>query len=117
MLRLPVLVLPLVLLLALSAYAQKNSKPPKEETCSISGIVIKMADSAPLRKARLVLRSVADPNRTVAAVTNADGRFVLKDVEPGSYRLNVTRVGFVADEYGQRKPDTPGALLTLHPGQ
>ncbi|HTG26714.1 MAG TPA: hypothetical protein VK818_00695 [Methylomirabilota bacterium] len=66
--RLRVLVLPLVFLLALSTCAQKNSKPPKEETCSVSGIVIKMADSAPLRKARLVLRSVADPNRTVAAV-------------------------------------------------
>ena len=117
MLRLRVLILPLALLLALSAYAQKNSKPPKEETCSVSGIVIKMADSAPLRKAHLVLRSVEDPNRTVAAVTNAEGRFALKDIEPGPYRLKVTRVGFVADEYGRRKPDAPGAILTLHAGQ
>src|ERR1700722_10303563 len=112
-----VLVLPVALLSALSVYAQKNSNPPKEETCSVSGMVIKMADSAPLRKARVVLRSVGDPNRTVAAVTNADGRFALKDIEPGSYRLNVTRVGFVSEEYGQRKPDTPGAVLTLHPRQ
>jgi hypothetical protein len=29
----------------------------------------------------------------------------------------VTRVGFVAAEYGQRKPDTPGAVLMLHAGQ
>ena len=112
-----VLVLPVALLSALSAHAQKNSKPPKEETCSVSGIVIKMADSAPLRKAHLVLRSVEDPNRTMAAVTNAEGRFALKDIEPGPYRLKVTRVGFVADEYGRRKPDAPGAILTLHAGQ
>jgi hypothetical protein len=111
------LVLSLAFLLAHSAYAQKSSKPPKEETCSVSGIVIKMADSAPLRKAHLILRSVEDPNRTVAAVTNSDGRFALKDIEPGPYRLNVTRVGFVADEYGRRKPDAPGAILTLHAGQ
>jgi hypothetical protein len=111
------LVLPLALLLALSASAQKSSKPPKEETCSVSGIVIKMADSAPLRKAHLILRSVEDPNRTVAAITNADGHFALKDIEPGPYRLNVTRVGFVADEYGRRKPDAPGAILTLRAGQ
>ena len=115
--RIRFLVLPLVFLLALSAYAQKNSKPPKEETCSVSGIVIKMADSAPLRKAHLMLRSVEDPNRTVAAITNADGHFALKDIEPGPYRLNVTRVGFVADEYGRRKPDAPGAILTLRAGQ
>jgi protocatechuate 3,4-dioxygenase beta subunit len=111
------LVLLLALLLALSTSAQKNSKSPKEETCTVSGIVIKMADSAPLRKVHLILRSVEDPNRTVAAVTNADGRFALKDIEPGPYRLNVTRVGFVADEYGRRKPDAPGAILTLHAGQ
>src|ERR1700731_4010137 len=117
MLKLRVLILPLALLSALSAYAQKNSKPPKEETCSVSGIVIKMADSAPLRKAKLVLKSVDDPHRTVGAVTNAEGHFALKDVEPGPYRLTVTRVGFVSDEYGRRKPDAPGAILTLHAGQ
>jgi protocatechuate 3,4-dioxygenase beta subunit len=111
------LVLPLALPLQFSCYAQKTTKPPKEETCSVSGIVMKMADSAPLRKARVVLKSVDDPNRTVAAVTNADGHFMMKGVEPGAYRLTVTRVGFVADEYGRRKPDTPGAVLTLHAGQ
>ena len=115
--RFRALVFPLALLLALSAYAQKNSKPPKEESCSVSGIVMKMADSAPLRKARVVLRSVDDPKRTVGAVTNAEGRFALKDVESGRYHLNVTRVGFVASEYGQRKPDTLGAVLTLRAGQ
>jgi hypothetical protein len=76
-----------------------------------------MADSAPLRKAHLILRSVEDPNRSVAAVTNADGRFALKDIEPASYRLRVTRVGFVSESYGQRKPDAPGAILTLRAGQ
>jgi Carboxypeptidase regulatory-like domain len=112
-----VLILPLALLSALSAYAQKNSKPPKEDNCSVSGIVVKMADSAPLRKAKLVLKSVDDRHRIVGAVTNAEGHFALKDVEPGAYRLTVTRVGFVAAEYGQRKPDTPGAVLMLHAGQ
>jgi hypothetical protein len=117
MLILRVLVLPLALLLGLSAYAQKNSKPPKEESCSVSGIVMKMADSAPLRKAHLSLTRVDDQTRSVGAVTNADGHFVFKGIEPGSYRLSVTRVGFVTDEYGRRKPDAPGAILTLHAGQ
>jgi protocatechuate 3,4-dioxygenase beta subunit len=112
-----VLVLPVTLFLAISAYAQKNTPPTKEESCSVSGIVIKMADSAPLRKARVVLRSVEDPNRTVAAVTNADGRFALKSIAPGPYRLYVSRVGFVSEGYGQRKPDAPGAVLTLRAGQ
>jgi protocatechuate 3,4-dioxygenase beta subunit len=115
--RLRVRVLPLAWLLATCTYAQKNSKPPKEESCSVSGIVMKMADSAPLRKAHVALSSVEDQNRTVSAITNADGRFAMKGIEPGSYRLSVTRLGFVSDEYGRRKPDTPGAVLTLHAGQ
>src|ERR1700686_5428431 len=77
MLILRVLVLPLALLLGLSAHAQKDSKTPKEESCSVSGIVMKMADSAPLRKAHLSLTSVEDQIRSVGAVTNADGRFVI----------------------------------------
>jgi Carboxypeptidase regulatory-like domain len=112
-----VLILPLALLSALSAYAQKNSKTPKEESCSVSGIVVKMADSAPLRKARVVLRSVDDAKRTMVSVTDAEGHFVMKDVEAGPYRLNVSRVGFATDEYGQRKQGTSGAILTLHAGQ
>jgi hypothetical protein len=78
---------------------------------------MKIADSAPLRKAKLLLKSVDDPHRITATITNADGHFTLKDVEPGPYRLTVTRVGFVAAEYGQRKPDSLGAVLMLHAGQ
>jgi len=109
MLRLRALVLPLTLLMALSAYAQKNTKPPKEESCSVSGMVMKMAGSAPLRKAHVALSSVEDQNRTVSAITNVDGHFAMKGIEPGSYRLSVSRLGFVTGEYGQRNPDTPGA--------
>jgi hypothetical protein len=50
-------------------------------------------------------------------VTNDDGRFVIKGVEPGGYRLSVSRLGFVTEEYGQRKPEAQGATLTLRPGQ
>ena len=109
--------LPLALVLVLSTYAQKSSKTPKEDTSSVSGTVIKMADGTPLRKAHLSLISVDDPNRVVGAVTQGDGRFALKAIDPGPYRLSVSRVGFVTEEYGQRKPNTPGAVLTLRPGQ
>jgi hypothetical protein len=41
----------------------------------------------------------------------------LRGLDPGAYRLSVSRIGFVTEEYGQRKPNTPGAVLTLRPGQ
>jgi hypothetical protein len=103
--RLRVLLLALALLLTNCAHAQKNPKAPKEESCSVSGMVMKMADSAPLRKAHVALSSVEDPNRTVGAITGADGHFAMKGIEPGSYRLSVSRLGFVTEEYGRRKPD------------
>jgi protocatechuate 3,4-dioxygenase beta subunit len=107
--------LPFALFLALSTCAQKNIS--KEDKCFVSGIVVKMADGAPLRKVHLSLKSLDDPNRVIGAVTDADGRFALRDIDPGPYRLSVSRVGFVTEEYGQRKPTAPGAVLTLQPGQ
>jgi hypothetical protein len=41
----------------------------------------------------------------------------LKGIEPGRYELNVNRVGFVTQIYGQKKPGDPGAVLTLRSGQ
>ncbi len=104
-------------LLAISANAQNTPKTEKDEECSIAGMVVAMEGSVPLRKARVVLQSTEDQARGISTVTTADGRFTLKRLAPGSYRLSVSRAGFVFFEYGQRKPGTRGAILTLRPKQ
>ena len=65
----------------------------------------------------MYLRSADDRTRSISVVTDNNGRFQFKGVDPGRYHLSVNRVGFVSQEYGQKKPDDPGALLTLRPGQ
>jgi hypothetical protein len=80
-------------------------------------MVVKLDGSAPLKSARVELRSVEDQTHAYAATTDADGRFTLKNVERGRYRLSVTRNGFVEQEYGQKTPNDPGSILTLAPGQ
>jgi protocatechuate 3,4-dioxygenase beta subunit len=80
-------------------------------------MVVKLAGSEPLRKARVQLQSADDGTRGTSVVTDASGRFQFKGVEPGRYKLVVTRSGFAPQEYGQRKPDDPGAILTLRSGQ
>jgi len=80
-------------------------------------MVVKLAGSEPLRKARVQLRSFDDPTRTISAVTGPDGRFHLRGIEPGRYKVQVSRNGFVSQEYGQRKPNDPGAILALQAGQ
>jgi hypothetical protein len=104
-------------LLTFSAKAQNTQKTEKDEECSIAGMVVAMEGSAPLRKARVVRESTEDQARAISTVTTADGRFTLKGLAPGPYRLTVSRAGFVFFEYGQRKPGTRGAILTLRPKQ
>jgi protocatechuate 3,4-dioxygenase beta subunit len=114
------LLLPLGLLLLPCAILAQSPKPPeprKEDLCKISGSAVKLAGGEPLRKARVGLQSEEDPTRSISTVTDAGGLFTLKGIEPGRYRLSVSRNGFVVQEYGQRKPHEPGAILTLRSGQ
>jgi hypothetical protein len=100
----------LILLLARPAIAQapKPAPTPKKDECSIAGMVVKLAGSEPVRKARVRLQSLEDRARTISTTTDAGGRFQLKGIEPGRYSLMVSRVGFVTQLYGQRKTDDPG---------
>src|SRR5215475_9658836 len=95
----------------------KTPEPRKEDLCKISGSVAKLAGGEPLRKARVELRSEENRDQAISAVTDAGGLFTLKGIQPGRYRLSVSRNGFVGQEYGQRASHEPGAVLTLRPGQ
>jgi protocatechuate 3,4-dioxygenase beta subunit len=111
----------LALFFATSASAQAPSrnpptKPPAEE-CSVSGMVVKLAGSEPLKTATVQLQNLEDRMQSHSTVTDAGGRFELKGINAGRYRLSVTRNGFVTQEYGQRRPHDPGAILALRPGQ
>jgi hypothetical protein len=90
---------------------------PKKDECSIAGMVVKLAGSEPLRKVTVQLESADDRTRSIFTSTDAGGRFQLKRLDPGRYRLTVMRNGFVTQEYGQKAPDDPGSALTLRPGQ
>jgi hypothetical protein len=89
----------------------------KKDECSIAGMVVKLAASEPLRKVTVQLDSADDRTRSIFTSTDAGGRFQLKRLDPGRYRLLVMRNGFVSQEYGQKTPGDPGSTLTLRPGQ
>src|SRR5690242_19491355 len=89
----------------------------KEETCRVSGIVLRLADGAPLKNATVRLDNEEDHEHTIAARTGADGRFELRNVPAARYKLRVFRTGYVEQEYGQVEPSDPGAVFALAPGE
>jgi protocatechuate 3,4-dioxygenase beta subunit len=102
--------------------AQENARnTPTEkvnkETCVVSGLVVKLAGGEPVRSAIVQLRKADDQNEGYRVLTSPDGRFEINGVEAGRYRLEVSGTGFVSQQFGQKKPDDPGALLTLSPGE
>jgi hypothetical protein len=80
-------------------------------------MVVKLAGSEPLKTVTVQLQNLEDRMQSHSTVTDVGGRFELKGINAGRYRLSVTRNGFVTQEYGQRRPDDPGAILSLRPGQ
>lgn len=99
------------------AQGSRSSSVLKQDECKVSGTVVKLAGGEPLRKAKVQLQSTDDRTHSVSVVTDAGGRFALKGIEPGRYNMFVSRAGFVSQEYGQRKPEDPGAILSLRAGQ
>lgn len=100
---------------------------------SVSGIIMKPGGTEPLPGATVTLSPAASnqagatvtlnpaasnsASRARTAISQDDGRFSLSDIEPGEYRLQVQSPRFGSAAYGQRKPNGPGAILTIAAGQ
>lgn len=88
-----------------------------QDKASIQGIVVKMGTGEPLSKAVATLTRIDGRRETYTFTTSTGGQFLFQNVEPGQYRLSVTRNGYVRSEYGARSPNRPGLPLTLAVGQ
>ncbi len=99
-----------------------DTRAPAGDPGSVEGQVVNAATGAPVKKASIQLQR-ADPQPGVmftpgySTTTDVSGHFAMKDIDPGRYRVNVQRTGFVNMSYGSRGPGRPGTVLTLAPGQ
>ncbi len=108
--------------LQIATPAQKTTPPNPADLCTIQGVVIQAGTGEPLHKA--IVEATPEEKKANqeepeggSAETDAMGRFEIKGLAPGRYRLSASHNGFVRQPYGQRTPDGPGAMLTLSPGQ
>src|SRR5678816_663337 len=85
---------------------------------TVAGIVSKPGGTEPLQGAIVVLSPIASLSMTLPRTTRSeeDGRFSITGIEPGQYRLQVQSGQYGIVEYGQRKPNGPGAVLTIAAG-
>src|SRR5215203_1815790 len=97
-----------LLLLPFVALCQEPSNPPAK--ASLEGHVISAVGGEPLRKVRLSLRMnvAGGPQQgrsgqvqvmfvSIAAQTDATGKFLFENVDPGDYQLTARRDGFAIE--------------------
>ncbi|HXI31629.1 MAG TPA: carboxypeptidase-like regulatory domain-containing protein, partial [Vicinamibacterales bacterium] len=118
----------LILLLAaiLAAAAVAGAQPPPRDqpraaatgtpvtgTAAIRGRVFAADTGRPLRRARIAVSApeLGRDNRTVS--TDADGRYEVTNLPAGRYTVSVSRSGYLAMRYGQRRPLEQGKPLQL----
>lgn len=104
-----------VLLGLVQAGAAPQTKP--QDRASIAGFVVKMGSGQPVAKARVVLSAYEGRGQSYQATTAAGGQFLFQNLEPGKYRLSVTRSGYVRMEFGARSPNRPGLPINVLPAQ
>lgn len=111
----------ITLLFSLAASAQNTPKPavsiPGGEKCSVAGMVVRKGSSEPIHFAHVTLTNEGDEQKSLHGTTAADGRFAIKEVPPGDYRVTVTRNGYVSESYGAKRPMDPGLPLALSSGK
>jgi len=111
---------------AVSAQAsQTATAAPPTPKARLEGRVLNQNTGEPVRKANLHLRMLqalgmgaVQPDMSMYVVaSDAEGKFVFDDLDPGRYTLSADRAGYVRQTYGARSSNSGGTNLTLDSGQ
>ena len=91
-----------------------QSAAPKG-TATVRGRITAADTGRGLRRAQVSISGGDLPQRRTAA-TNIRGEFELRDLPPGRYTVSAARSGYLAFEYGQRRPGERGKTLEISEG-
>jgi glucose/arabinose dehydrogenase len=104
-----------------TAKALPGAASSKTEPATIEGRTVRASDNSPLKKAMVTAMSTQTVDAIAmhpkAVTTDADGKFLLKDLESGRYTLSATRNGFARQSFGENAASGQGTALTVASGQ
>jgi hypothetical protein len=101
---------------AMPGMPPRDGQPEKTGTGALTGRVVAADTGKPLRRALVRASSAETPQgRTIS--TDAEGRWQLRNLPAGSYRINVSKGGYVDIAYGQQRPFEAGKVLELAEAQ
>jgi hypothetical protein len=83
-------------------------------TSSISGLVTTADTGAPIRGAEV--RLSIDGRFSRLATTDDEGRYEMRNLPAGTYKLIVSKSGFITLEYGQRRPFESASTIAIGEG-
>ena len=97
-----------------------RATPPRAEaprgTAILRGTIVAADTGSPIRRAQVRVAS-PEARESRVATTDAQGRFEIRELPAGRYSITASKGGFVALQYGQRRPSESGTPLELADGQ
>jgi hypothetical protein len=107
-----------LILFAASLLLIHMPQAPTAQMASVEGIVVKIGTGEPVIRAQVVLSGVnGGATGSLKTATDGSGKFVVRNILPGRYRILATRDGYIPAEYGQRSPGGSGRAVTVVAGQ
>jgi hypothetical protein len=107
-----------LLLFQAGAVPRQQQQTGAQGRGAVAGYVVKTGTGEPVAKAVVTISPFNGGRaQSYTATTSSAGQFGFQNLEPGQYRLSVTRSGYVRMEYGARSPNRPGLPLILSGGQ
>jgi hypothetical protein len=101
--------------LAQAPPARQRSQRVDPLTSSIGGRVTTADTGAPIRGAEVRLSMDGRFSRMVT--TNGEGRYELRNLPAGAYKLTVSKTGFITLEFGQRRPFESASTISIREGE
>ncbi len=94
-----------------------TAKQATTGTGRIRGRIVAAPANTPLRRAQMVLSGVDNPELRRIAQTDADGRYEFSELPFGRYTVVASAGGYVALQFGQRRPTEGGTPVALREGE